>query len=126
MNAQICTSLKVVMLAVVLSVMHPGYFLFAQKKTTKVPSRQAKQATFPPLDIAAIERITGLKGKENNGEYKITIPQNDLAIMVDGFQIIPPMGLGTWTAFTPSPEGAMVMGDIVVTEMTLNACSRKL
>jgi hypothetical protein len=72
-----------------------------------------------PLDIAAIERITALKGKESNGEYKITIPQNDLNITVDGFRIIPAMGLGTWTAFTPTKDGAMVMGDIVVTENDL-------
>jgi hypothetical protein len=71
------------------------------------------------LDIAAIERITGLKGKENKGEYKITIPQHDLKVEVDGFRIIPAMGLGTWAAFTPTPGGAMVMGDIVMTENDL-------
>lgn len=73
----------------------------------------------PPLDTSSIERILGMKGKANNGEYKITIPQNDLSIMVDGFKIIPAMGLSTWIAFTPSPNGAMVMGDIIVTETDL-------
>jgi hypothetical protein len=72
-----------------------------------------------PLDTSLIERITGIKGKSNKGEYKITIPQNDLDIEVDGFRIIPAMGLGTWIAFTPVPEGAMVMGDIVLTENDL-------
>ena len=33
-----------------------------------------------PLDTSAIERIMGMKGKANNGEYKVTIPQNDLNI----------------------------------------------
>src|SRR4051794_14663975 len=79
----------------------------------KDKSLQAGARTFPALDIAAIERITGMKGKGNNGEYKITIPQNDLRVEVDGFKIIPAMGLGTWAAFTPAPEGAMVMGDII-------------
>ena len=59
------------------------------------------------LDTLAIERITGIKGKSNKGEYKITIPQNDLNVEVDGFKIIPPMGLGTWIAFTPAKDGAM-------------------
>ena len=126
MNTQISTLFKFTMLVAFLSIAHPGSFLFAQKKTTKVPAKQVKKATFPPLDIAAIERITGLKGKENNGEYKITIPQNDLTIIVDGFQIIPPMGLGTWTAFTPSPEGSMVMGDIVVTETDLKGVQQEI
>jgi hypothetical protein len=66
------------------------------------------------LNTAAIDKILGIKGTEKDGEYKITVPQNDLQIMVDGFQIIPPMGLGSWAAFMPVAEGAMLMGDIVV------------
>src|SRR5215218_5727532 len=71
------------------------------------------------LDIAKIEEITGMKGTEKNGEYKITVPQNDLKIVVDGFKIIPAMGLGSWAAFTPCGDSAMVMGDIIVTETDL-------
>src|SRR5881397_2574679 len=72
-----------------------------------------------PVDTLAVERITGLKGKYNKGEYKITIPQNDLNVEVDGFKIIPAMGLGTWVAFTPTKEGTMIMGDIILTETDL-------
>ncbi|UTG62147.1 DUF1259 domain-containing protein [Elizabethkingia anophelis] len=71
------------------------------------------------LDIAKIESILGIKGVEKNGEYKVTVPQNDLDIEVDGFKIIPPMGLGTWIAFTPAKDGAMIMGDIIITETDL-------
>jgi hypothetical protein len=71
------------------------------------------------LDVAAIEQALGMKGTEKNGEYKIAVAQNDLNVVVDSFKIIPPMGLGSWAAFAPSPEGAMVMGDIVVTETDL-------
>lgn len=71
------------------------------------------------LDIQKIEQITGMKGAAKNGEYKITVPQNDLNIVVDGFKIIPPMGLGSWAAFTPCADSAMVMGDIIVTETDL-------
>ena len=69
-----------------------------------------------PLNITAIQEVIGIEGTENNGEYKVVVPQNDLEIMVDGFKIIPPMGLGSWAAFSPVKDGAMVMGDIVVTE----------
>jgi len=62
----------------------------------------------PKLDIQKIEQITGMKGVEKNGEYKITVPQNDLNVVVDGFKIIPPMGLGSWANFTPSAHGAML------------------
>jgi hypothetical protein len=85
-----------------------------------------EQKPFAPLDTMAIERIVGIKGKVNNGEYKITIPQNDLNVEVDGFQIIPAMGLGTWVAFTPSPEGAMIMGDIIITETDLKPVQQEV
>lgn len=79
-----------------------------------------------PIDTAAIVRIIGVKGVSNNGEYKITIPQNDLDVQVDGFKIIPAMGLGTWVAFTPTKDGVMVMGDIVVTETDLGPVQQEI
>ncbi|MBD0331609.1 MAG: DUF1259 domain-containing protein, partial [Chitinophagaceae bacterium] len=78
------------------------------------------------LDTVAIEKIVGIKGKSNNGEYKVAIPQNDLSITVDEFKIIPAMGLSTWIAFTPSHGGAMVMGDIVVTETDLKPVQQEI
>ena len=72
------------------------------------------------------ERIMGIKGKSNKGEYKITIPQNDLDVKVDGFKIIPAMGLGTWVAFTPTKNGVMIMGDIVVTESDLGPVQQEI
>jgi hypothetical protein len=83
-------------------------------------------AAIAQLDTVAIERITGIKGKSNHGEYKITIPQNDLNVEVDGFKIIPPMGLGTWIAFTPTNEGTMVMGDIILTETDLKPVQQEV
>src|SRR6185436_1903604 len=78
------------------------------------------------LDTTAIEKNTGIKGKSNNGEYKITIPQNDLNVEVDGFRIIPPMGLSTWIGFTPASNGAMIMGDIVLTENDLKTVQQEV
>jgi hypothetical protein len=71
------------------------------------------------LDIAKLEEVLGMKGTTKEGEYKITVAQNDLNVIVDSFKIIPPMGLGSWAAFTSASEGAMVMGDIIVTETDL-------
>ncbi len=78
------------------------------------------------LDIQKIEQVTGMKGVEKNGEYKITVPQNDLNVVVDGFKIIPPMGLGSWANFTPSMHGAMLMGDIILTETDLQPVQREV
>ncbi|MFL5808482.1 MAG: DUF1259 domain-containing protein [Flavisolibacter sp.] len=113
-----------------------GFTSFAQEKTKmkddkmkmkqKDNSADMVMAAVVPIDTSIIERVTGLKGKSNKGEYKITIPQNDLDIEVDGFRIIPPMGLGTWVAFTPSPKGVMVMGDLVLTEADLKPVQQEV
>lgn len=81
----------------------------------EAPDNTASRAP-QPLDVGQIEQITGLQGMLQDGEYKIAVPQNDLNVSVDGFRIIPPMGLTTWAAFTPTPDGGMVMGDFVVLE----------
>lgn len=95
----------------------------AQAKQNK-PSKSS--GNMKGVDTATIERVMGMKGKPNNGEYKITIPQNDLDVKVDNFKIIPAMGLGTWVAFTPAKEGVMVMGDIVVTETDLGPVQQEI
>jgi hypothetical protein len=87
---------------------------------------QKNKQRFSPIDTATIERVMGMKGKSNNGEYKITVPQNDLSIDVDGFKIIPAMGLGTWIAFAPSKQGAMIMGDIIITETDLKPVQQEV
>ncbi len=94
--------------------------LYAQVVSAQNTS-QSKQ-----LDTAIIEKIIDIKGKSNNGEYKITIPQNDLSVMVDSFKIIPAMGLSTWVAFTPAADGVMFMGDIVITETDLKPVQQEI
>ena len=75
------------------------------------------------LDTARIDQISGLKGKfnEKEGVYKVTFPRNDVKVFVDGWIMPPFMGLGTWAAFTPTQNGAMVMGDTVLFEDEVNA-----
>src|SRR5947199_1318379 len=79
--------------------------------------------TFAALDTARIDELTGLKGKlnEKEGVYKVTWPRNDVKVVVDGWIMPPFMGLGTWAAFTPTQNGAMVMGDTVLFEDEVNA-----
>lgn len=106
---------KIVFLCLILSVC-----------TTAFSQQKMKMKAVAPLDTAMIERVMGMKGKSNKGEYKVTVPQNDLSIMVDGFKIIPAMGLGTWVAFTPSSNGAMIMGDIILTETDLKPVQQEV
>jgi len=76
-----------------------------------------------PLDTAKIDQLTGLKGKFNQkeGVYKVTFPRNDVKVAVDRWTMPPFMGLGTWAAFTPTKDAAMVMGDTVLFEDEVNA-----
>jgi hypothetical protein len=92
---------------------------YSQQHDNTKKSHKMEMNNIRPLAIASIEQITGMKGKENSGQYKITVPQNDLNVTVDGFKIIPAMGLGSWVAFSPSSEGTMIMGDIILTETDL-------
>src|SRR5437879_4298550 len=75
------------------------------------------------LDTNQIEKITGLKGvwSATEGVFKVTVPRNDVKIVVDGWTMPPFMGLGTWAAFTQSKMGgAMVMGDTVLFQDEVN------
>ena len=101
-------------------------FVLASILISQTVAAQKNKSRFNPIDTATIERVTGIKGRSNNGEYKITVPQNDLSIDVDGFKIIPAMGLGTWIAFTPSKQGAMIMGDIIITETDLKPVQQEV
>ena len=92
----------------------------------EVSKTTGKQPALKELDIALLKDGLGMEGSENNGEFKITIPQNDLNVSVDGFKIIPPMGLGSWVAFTPTSGQPMIMGDIVVTEKDLQPVQKEI
>jgi Domain of Unknown Function (DUF1259) len=82
----------------------------------------ASASPLAALDTAKIDEITGLKGKlnEREGVYKVTLPRDDVKVVVDGWTMPPVMGLGTWAAFTESKVGAMVMGDTVLFEDEVN------
>ena len=108
---------KIILFSIVLICL--GNFSCQQNEQKEKEMSKMDTASVKPFDITTIQKATGMKGQENNGQYKITVPQNDLHVVVDGFKIIPPMGLGSWVAFTPTSEGAMIMGDIIVTETDL-------
>jgi len=63
---------------------------------------------------AVVERITGLKATRHDGQAKLSFPQTDLDVRLDGWSISPPMGLSSWAAFAPTANGAVVMGDFVL------------
>ena len=75
-----------------------------------------------PLDVAKIEKVSGMKGdlNEKEGVYKISYPRKDLTVKIAGVKATPAMGLTAWAAFTKPADHVMVMGDIVMTEGQVN------
>ena len=74
------------------------------------------------LDTARIEQLTGARGKLDRaaGVFKVSAPRTDLSVTVGGVKLTPPSGLTSWAAFQPAGPGAMVMGDMVLTEDQVN------
>ena len=94
------------------------------KESTENPLKNNKE--LKSIDIGTLKLELGMDGIEQDGQFKITVPQNDLNVTVDGFKIIPPMGLGSWVAFAPTTEQPMIMGDIVVTEKDLKPVQQEV
>jgi hypothetical protein len=72
------------------------------------------------LDRKAIETIIGVSGMVADDVLKVPIPRIDLKVVVEGFEIVPFMGLTSWAAFRKGSQNATVMGDLVVLEDEIN------
>src|SRR5512143_2459740 len=60
------------------------------------------------------------------GVYRVGLPRTDLHVTLDGVELKPALALGSWLAFAPMGAGAMVMGDLVLTEDEINPVMRRL
>ena len=58
--------------------------------------------------------------------HRYGIPRSDLQVTVDGVTIKPALALGGWLGFEPMAGGALVMGDLVLTEPEIEPVMTKL
>jgi hypothetical protein len=65
-------------------------------------------------------------GVQAGGVYRVGFPRTDLNVSLDGVALKPGFALGGWVAFQPMADGAMVMGDLVLTQDEVNPVMRKL
>lgn len=73
------------------------------------------------VDWAAVESAIGRTGAmQPNEVYRFNFPRSDLRVMVGDIQVRPALALGGWVAFKAVPGGAMVAGDLVLTENEVN------
>lgn len=74
------------------------------------------------LDTAKIEQLTGVKGKVDKKEkvLKITVPRDDLNVMINGVKITPAAGVASWVSFMKAGKDAMIMGDLALLQDQVN------
>lgn len=60
------------------------------------------------------------------GVYRIALPRTDIKATLDGVELKPGFALGGWLAFQKMGDGAMVMGDLVLTEDEVNPVMAKM
>ena len=79
------------------------------------------------IDWSKVDEALGKKGVDLPGSvHKYGLPRSDLSVTVDGAAIKPALALGSWLAFQPAGDGAMVMGDLVLTDTEINPVMERL
>ena len=80
-----------------------------------------------PIDWSQVDQAFGKKGAEQaGGTHRYSFPRSDLKVTVDGVAIKPALALGGWLGFEPMADGALVMGDLVLTETEIEPVMTKL
>lgn len=74
-----------------------------------------------------VEGAMNRPGKaQPDGTYKFSMPRKDLKVTVHGTPIKAGLALGSWVAFEGTPDHAMAMGDLVLTENEVEPVMLKL
>src|SRR3954451_2948295 len=78
-------------------------------------------------DWKAVGQALGREGSvQAGGIYRVGLPGTDLKVTLDGVEIKPGFALGSWLAFKPMGNEAMVMGDLVLTGDEVNPVMKSL
>src|SRR3546814_17235281 len=64
--------------------------------------------------------------EQPGGVHRYSFPRSDLSVTLDGVTIKPSLALGSWAAFQPMGDEAMVMGDLVLTHDEVNPVLSRL
>jgi hypothetical protein len=79
------------------------------------------------IDWSKVDQALGKPGTmQPGGVHKFGLPRSDLKVTLDGVAIKPTLALGSWIAFLPTADGAMFMGDLVLTENEINPVMKRL
>jgi hypothetical protein len=84
-------------------------------------------ASAADIDWGKVDQALGKPGtSQPGGVHKYGLPRTDLKITLDGVAIKPTLALGSWIGFMPTGDGAMFMGDLVLTENEISPVMKRL
>ena len=79
------------------------------------------------IDWSKVDQALGKKGTDQPGDvHKYGLPRSDLNVTLDGVTLKPALALGSWLAFQPAGDAAMVMGDLVLTDTEISPVMARL
>jgi Domain of Unknown Function (DUF1259) len=78
------------------------------------------------IDWKQVDDALGRKAQVTGDVHRYGFPRTDLRVSLDGVAIKPALALGGWVAFKPMPDGAMLMGDLVLLESEIAPVMSKL
>ena len=103
--------------------MNPAQLLLATVLSFAAPG----WVTAADVDWSKVDQAIGRKGSEQaGGVHRYGFPRSDLQVSVDGIAIKPALALGGWVAFMPTADGAMFMGDLVLTDTEISPVMQRL
>jgi len=113
--------LKILLTAAVTTVVLYYGSLATAQTTNSAPANPSAS------DWKQVEAAMGRPGQIQPGDViRFAMPRKDLHVVLDGVDIKPGLALGSWTAFKRDGSGAMVMGDLVLTEDEVEPVMMKL
>ncbi len=86
----------------------------------------AAQAHAAEIDWTKVDAALGKTASVQGEIHRYGFPRTDLQVTLDGIAIKPALALGGWLGFEPVQDGAVVMGDLVLTETEVNPVMSKL
>src|SRR6202051_5154720 len=91
-------------------------------------TQHSESPNAPGADWKQVETAMGRSGQMQPGDViKFGMPRKDLHVKLDGVEIKAGLAVGSWVAFKPdSAGGAMVVGDLVLTEDEVEPVMMKL
>ena len=119
------SSLAVRVLRILLCAMiATAFLLFGTLATGQAPSPTSPNGA---SGWKQVEDAIGRPGQMQPGDViKFGMPRKDLHVVLSGVEIKPALALGSWAAFKRDGNGAMVMGDLVLTEDEVGPVMMKL